>query len=287
MPITDEEIVKAATSLGVLGGGSATAHRILAMLCDTSLGAREIAEHVQREPGIAVRVLKVANSAFYGHSRDIATLDRALLILGLDAVRGIAAAACLNRSIGRRTQIGAVDPNTLVNHCVASAFAAEQLARVCRRPLAGEAFMAALLHDFGVPVQERLDPDGVNALQNELGAHPEANVLALEQSLVRVTHGRCAQVIFNQWRLPESITLAAQYHDDPLAAPAAALELTALVYLGIQLAITADFTIPTELRPWPVPREPLLQMLGLDEASFEPILEQLPERVLLVAEAVG
>ncbi|HXC60060.1 MAG TPA: HDOD domain-containing protein, partial [Steroidobacteraceae bacterium] len=92
MAITDAEIVRAATSLGIIGGGANAAHRILATLCDASLDARQIADVIQREPGLAARVLKVANSAFYGSSRHIATLDRALMLLGLDAVRGIAAA---------------------------------------------------------------------------------------------------------------------------------------------------------------------------------------------------
>src|SRR5262245_2000821 len=109
MSFSDAEIVKAASSLGLLGGGSQTAHRILGALCDASLGSREIVSLIEREPGLAARVLKVANSAYYGHSRDISTLDRALTILGIDAVRGITAAACLDRSISRRSHVGGID----------------------------------------------------------------------------------------------------------------------------------------------------------------------------------
>jgi HD-like signal output (HDOD) protein len=285
MTITDAEIVKAATSLGVLGGGAQTAHRILAALCDASLGTREIADLVQREPGLAVRVLKVANSAYYGRSRDIGTLDQALMILGLDAVRGITAAACLDRSVARRGQIGAIDPKALVNHCIASAFAAEQLARASGRALAAEAFMAGLLHDFGVPVQERLDGDGVQALIEALRANPDAEPATLESTLVKVTHGRCAQVIFDNWQLPSAIGAAAMHHDDPAAAPGPVRELTALVHLGIQLAIEAGFTHPLEPRQFRVAREPLLQSLGLAAEVLQPIMEQLPERVLLMSEA--
>jgi len=73
MGITDADIVRAATSLGVIGGDTHAAHRILAALCDPTLDARHVAEIIQREPGLAVRVLKVSNSAFYGSSRNIAT----------------------------------------------------------------------------------------------------------------------------------------------------------------------------------------------------------------------
>jgi HD-like signal output (HDOD) protein len=287
MAISDADIVKAASALGVIGGGAQTAHRILAALCDPDLGTPEVADIVLREPGLAARVLKVANSAYYGFSRNIATLDRALIVLGLDAVRGITAAACLDRSIARRSQFGAIDPRALVHHCVASAFAAEQLARLSGRGNAAEAFMAALLHDFGVPVQERLDPEGVAALIRTLREQPEADVTALEKSLVKIPHTRCAQVIFDGWQLPPSISLAALHHDDPHTAPGPAKELTTLVHLGIQLAIEAGFTYPAEPRQFRVARGPLLRALQIPEESLQPIVERLSERVLLVTDAAA
>jgi HD-like signal output (HDOD) protein len=287
MTITDADIVRAATSLGVLGGGAQSAHRILAALCDASLGAREISELIQREPGLAVRVLKVANSAYYGRSRDISTLDRALVVLGLDAVRGITAAACLDRSIARRTQPAAIDPQALVNHCIASAFGAELLARQSGRCSAAEAFMAALLHDFGVPVQERLDSKGVAELIDALKAQPQCDATALEKSLVQVSHAHCAQVLFDAWQLPPAISLAARHHEDPATAPGPARELTTLVHLGIQLAIEAGFTHPLEPRQLRVPREPLIKSLQLEAAAIAQIVAELPERVLLLGGAAA
>ncbi len=287
MSFTDAEIVKAASSLGLLGGGSHAAHRILGALCDASLGTREVVALIEREPGLSARVLKVANSAYYGQSRNIATLDRAMVILGLDAVRGITAAACLDRSIARRNHIGGIDPRSLVNHCVASAFAAEQLSRQSGRGTASEAFMAALLHDFGVPVQERLDAEGVETFIKALRAQPEADTAELEQSLIKVSHARCAQVIFENWQMPASIVQAARYHDDPSKAPGPSRELTTLVHLGIQIAIEADFTYPMEPRQMRIAREPLLKSLGLGEDVVGEIAGDLTERVLLVTEAVA
>jgi HD-like signal output (HDOD) protein len=148
MSIADAEILQAAKALGVIGGGNQTAYRILATLCDPALDARQIAEVIQRDPGIAARVLKVANSAFYGSSRQIGSLDRALMLLGLDGVRTIAAAACLDRGTPRDSHQAPIDPRALTRHCVASAFAAESLSKRSGRAVPSVAFMAALLHDF-------------------------------------------------------------------------------------------------------------------------------------------
>jgi HD-like signal output (HDOD) protein len=285
MAITEADIVRAASSLGVIAGGANTAHRILATLCDASLDARQIAEVIQREPALAARVLKVANSAFYGSSRNVGTLDRALMLLGLDSVRGIAAAACLDRSVARRSQQAPIDPRALALHSVASAYAAEALTRRCGRAIPTEAFMAALLHDFGVPVQERVDSAGVKQLLDAISSDPEAQISELEARLVQVTHSRCAEVVFENWRLPQAIVVAAKHHDDPSLAPEAARDLTTLVHLGVQLALEAGFTHPLEPRQLRIPREPLLKSMGLDADAATSVIEGLSERVLLVVES--
>jgi HD-like signal output (HDOD) protein len=287
MSISDADIIKAASSMGLLAAGPRTAQRILAALCDPDLSAPEVVALIEREPGLAARVLKVANSAYYGHARDIATLDRALMVLGTDAVRGITAAACLDRSVPRGGKQAGGDARALVNHCVASAFAAEELARLSHRSTPGEAFIAALLHDYGVPVQERLDPEGVEMFHEALEQTPDADPVELERTRVHVTHARVAQVIFDHWQMPESIVMAALHHDDPATAPESGRDLATIVHLGVQTAIEARFTYPLEPHQFHVHRAPLLEKLGLNETVIQKLAGDLPRRVRPLMEAVA
>jgi HD-like signal output (HDOD) protein len=285
MSIADADILQAARFLGILGGGNQAPHQILITLCDTSLDARQIAEVIQRDPGIAARVLKVANSAFYGSARQVGSLDRALLLLGLDGVRTIAAAACLDRGTPRHNPQAPIDLRALTRHCVAGAFAAESLSRRSGRGTPAVAFMAALLHDFGVPVQERLDSPGVVQLMQGLAADQDASAAELEEKLVRVGHARCAEVIFLDWRLPEAIVTAALHHEAPARAPPPSRELALLVHLGVQLALQAGFTHPLEPRPGRMARELMLHSLGVSEEHIASIVAGLPERVQLLLDA--
>jgi HD-like signal output (HDOD) protein len=284
MTITGVDIIQAARSLGIVGGGNHSAHQILVMLCDPALDARQVAEVIQRDPGIAARVLKVANSAFYGGSRNIGSLDRALTFLGTDTVRGIAGAACLDRGMPRRSHRAPIDPPALTLHSVASAFAAEGLSRRTGRASPSETFMAALLHDFGVVVQERVDSAGVAQLINALAADEQASPIELEESLVKVGHAQCAELVFEDWHLPQAIVASVRYHDAPGRAPAPLREQALLVHLGVQLALQAGFVHPLEPRPGRSARELLLRSLALDEADIEPILASLADRVHLVVD---
>ncbi len=281
----DEQILKAAATLGVLDGSARGAPRLLALLCDPALSAGQLAAVLACEPGLALRVLRVANSAFYGVSRSVASIDRALLLLGLDAVRGIAAAACLDRTIRRAGAAASLDMDALVHHGCAAAVAAESLARRGHAALAPDAFIAGLLHDLGIAVQLRVDPQGVQAVIEALGACPDRSPPDLEGPRLRVGHEQCAAVLFEAWQLPAALVEAARHHHDPLAAPAAQRELAALVHLGDQLALACGATHalePLARQPEPAP----LALLGMDATDLDQVAAGLPERVRQLREAL-
>ena len=167
---TQQQILAAAHELGVINGDAQAAPRLLSALCQPDATAQSISRLIGSEPGLAARVLRVANSPFYGVTRAIATIDRAVVVLGLDAVRGIAAAGCLDRSLSRGDPL--LNMSQLLRHSVATAAAAEALARMSDRSLAPEAFMAGLLHDFGSVLMTRLDPQGMSTLLAKFTAIP-------------------------------------------------------------------------------------------------------------------
>jgi HD-like signal output (HDOD) protein len=282
----DALILKAATALGVLGSGPLGAQRILALLCDPAVSASRVAAVMAREPGLTLRVLRVANSAFYGAARNITTIDRAFLLLGLDAVRGIAAAACLDRTVRRATATTPIDMDALVHHSLGTAVAAETLARLRHRALAADAFIAGLLHNLGVAVQAQVDPRGLGELIDALRAAPERGLTALEAERVQVGHEHCAAVLFEAWKLPAALVEATRHHHDPLAAPQSHRALAALVNLGIQLSLACGNTYALEPAA-PQRDAAVMALLGLSDADLDRVAAELPGRLAQLGEAFG
>ena len=163
-PVDRAQILRSAAAVGIMSADGNTTPRIMASLCDPAVSAAHVCGLISKEPILYARVLRVANSAYYQQSRSITTLDRALVLLGLDAVRGIAAAACLNRTVARSKQHQLVDMGSVLDHSISAAAAAESLARIDHPRLAPEAFIAGLLHNLGIAVQMHLDASGVQAM---------------------------------------------------------------------------------------------------------------------------
>lgn len=277
-PVTPDRIREAARALGILNGDARSAPRILAALCQDGASPKDIARLIGQDPGLTVRVLRVANSAFYGVPRAIATIDRAVVVLGLDAVRGIAAAACLDRSVTRGAESSLLDMAQFLRHSLATAAAAESLARIGHRELAPEAFIGGLLHDLGAVVQLRLDPAGLAKVAAAARAEPGTPLPEIEARHAQVGHEACARVLFEAWNLPAGLVACAGYHHLPQAAPPGHDLLLAMVRLGDQVAVGAGMGFCAEIEAGET--EPgALDRLGLTTDQLQAAAVALPERL--------
>jgi HD-like signal output (HDOD) protein len=280
-----DQILRAATSLGILGGGAGSASRIIAELCNPDVRAAEVASLIGHQPSLCARVLRVSNSPYYGQARAVHTLQRALVVLGLEAVRGIAAAACLDRSMVRAAGSPPVDMEALLQHSIATAVAAESLARLRHAPFAAEAFIAGLLHNLGVAVQIQVDGAGIDAILAARRTDSFGDIRALELRYAAVHHEECAALIFAAWELPDSLVTAAGHHHEPLTAPPAHRDLAALVNLGAILGLGCARSFALESAP--LERDSLAgALLGLDPAQVDAVAAALPDRVGVLRRAL-
>jgi HD-like signal output (HDOD) protein len=271
-------IRKAASTLGILGGAGLSASRVMAALSLPGTALDEVSRLISQEPCLAARVLRVANSAYYGLARSVTTIDRALVVLGRDAARGIAAATCLDRAMMRAPESALIQRQALVTHSLATGVAAEMLARPLGKDRASEAFIAGLIHNLGLPVQALLGATSVQALMASLADDPDQDIRALEMSHGLVSHEACAAVVFESWQLPATLIAATTHHHQPDEAPEPHRPLAWLVHVGMQVAAEAGFGFPLEPRqePWDVTR---LAGLGLDLARLDEVRGRLPVKL--------
>lgn len=286
-PWPRESILAAARAMA---GGAGFAPALLAALTSPHADSRQVVAAIHNAPGIALRVLKVANSAFYGHSGRVDALDRAVQVLGLDAVRTMASAACLDRVLpGADSAGGGPRAADLLNHSLATAVLARDLALLLLPERCADAFLAGLLHDLGYRMVQRLAgaPAGGCAGTGLLGRAQER---AQEQAhdsghhgehdgatIARLWHGPCAALVFESWSLPGWLVGVVACHHRPADA-AAELgtelgALTRIVAAAEHLAEASGHGLaeePLSEEPWPLPE------LERDSPALTALRQQLP-----------
>ncbi len=272
-------ILSAASSIGLLGHKAPGGASLLAALCNPRAQSGQVAALIRKEPALYARVLRVANSPFYSHSREVTTIEHALMMMGIDAVRGIAAAACLDRTMPRGKELAIIDIRALLRHSVATAVAAETLAKAVRPTLAPEAFVAGLLHNLGVPVQIGMDAPAVQAMVALRQSRDERTMPALEAQCGVASHQDCIGVIAEAWQLPATLAAATHFHHDPMSAPEAHRDLASLVNLGANLGLAMGCTFSLEPLAEP-PDRAAMARLGLSDRDLVTVAVDLPERVV-------
>jgi HD-like signal output (HDOD) protein len=283
-PLSAADVIAGARQLGASGGGPGTA-RLLAVLIDPLAELDEVLSTLHGEPALAARVLKVANAPLYGRSGQVGTLEHAVQMLGLDAVRGICAACCMDRTPIAGNP-GGLDPRQFRLHSLAAAFAGQRLARALAPALEAQAFMAGLLHDIGLVLMARLRPQTLAALADQQPPADAEAEIAFERQHAGLSHDACAGHLAAAWGLPVWLIEAVGAHHafpcstDPLEPPA--LTLARLVQAADALAHHAGFGLRAscaQALAWP-------QLgLGADDALIDSIVAALPDQIGAVMDA--
>ena len=279
--LTPTEVTAAARAMGTAGGGTA---RLLAVLTDPLAETEEVLASLHGEPTLAARVLKVANSPFYHQAGTVGTLDRAIQVLGLDAIRGICAACCMDRVPLTRAP-GAPDPQQFRLHSLATAVAATHLARQLAPARHAEAFIAGLLHDIGLVLLARLRPDAMAEIANLPASTPAATVLQMEHQLTGMTHADCAAQLATAWCLPAWLVAAVGGHHGPAPADGS-VSTPALVQAADLLAHRAGFGLHASC-PLAEGRPGLGLGVGASDELLERLTAELPDHVQALAAATA
>lgn len=277
-------ILEAARALHMQSAGNSSPAQLISQLCDERLNSDELAARIEAHPVLCARVLKVANSPYYGQAGSVASIKRALLLLGVSAVRGIAAAACIRQFIPPRGGV-LPDLSAVMLHSLATAVACDRLAHVTAASLAPEAFIAGLIHNLGTVIQAALDPTGTAALIAARAADPAQDLRTVELQHCEAGHETCAAVLFDAWHLPQSLIISAQHHHDPAQAPDSHRRIAGLVWAGGHLALCCQFTYSLEPVA-PARDDSRLQELGFPPEHLDSVTAELVERVELLSRSL-
>lgn len=188
----------------------ATASAVLQSIDDPNASAASLARIIERDVSLTARVLAVANSPFYGLLRKVSTVELALVILGLSAVKEILLSLVVQRIFANmRTDL--LDVRDFWNYSVYCGSTARFLARKLGYRVAGEAFVAGLIHDIGILIIAQFLPKEfteIRRIQNS-GAisYNEA-----EQYVLGNSHNEVGLWFAERWNLPEQLRCAIYCH---------------------------------------------------------------------------
>ncbi len=213
--------------------------RINRLVEDPDSTVSDIAKAVGQDPSFTVRLLRVANSPFYGFSATIDTVPKAVAIIGTSQIRSLALATSVASSFDGL-------PNALVSmqhfwrHSLYCALVARGLARQVSKCDPDAVFTAALLHDIGeLVIFNRLTLQAKEALQLVLDSADELPIYQAERQIMGFDHAQVGGELARQWKLPQMLEECIEFHHDIRSELRFSREV-AVVHIANILALMAE-----------------------------------------------
>ena len=255
-----------------------TVLRVMQITEDPKAGITDLAEVLISDQALAARVLKLANSAFYGSSRRIGTVSSAVVILGMRTTRNLVMAASCEALLEGEVAGYGLPRGVLLRHSLACASAAQALAKRAKYRGMEEAFVAGLLHDIGKVVMNAYERDQFGEVLVMVSGG--MTYFEAERAVFGFDHAEAGGCLLERWNLPLALVSAVQHHHAPLDAPGDS-PLPCLVHAADAVCLSLGIGLRLGGRTDTLQPETLF-VLGLTPKDFDEVAQQTCD---LLAEA--
>lgn len=208
--------------------------RLLLLLDDPTANCEKLADIIRVDPNLTANIFRIANSVSHGGARRIEKISEAIARVGLREVYRVVMEIVTSPAL-KAQDVFASQRVDLWRHSLATAVAAQTLARHLTEEDPEVAFTAALLHDVGKALFSRAaGADYFQLLQMCLLKNDP--VWQAERDEFEIDHGVVGGRLLRAWKFPTRIAGAVAEHHAPWQAPHEQSQLAALVHVGNILA---------------------------------------------------
>jgi putative nucleotidyltransferase with HDIG domain len=210
---TPEEIKEKIQSIIHLPALPTVAMQVVELVDNPRTSASSLGKVIATDQALTGKVLKIANSPFYGFPKKIATVDFAIIVLGFDALKEIIISLSLISSLQKKSD-PFLDARAFWDHSIATGVVARRLARDLGYRVSGEVFVGGLLHDMGITILHRYF---TNEFTRIVGIVRETDLtfLEAEESVLGVTHADVGGWLATRWNLPDHLIEVLATHHAP------------------------------------------------------------------------
>jgi len=197
----------------------AVALEVVRLCQEDRVQGEEIGEVTSQDPALAARILRLANSPYFGLRHEVTTVSHAVVMMGIVSVRTIALGFSLMSSLAE-ARASAFNLRDFWARSLVAGAAAREISRATRTGNREEAFLGALLQNLGLLVLSAAVPRELERVLRTASRH---DVLPqVERKVLGSDHAEVGAWLVEGWGLPRIFVDAIRHHHDPLACEDAA-----------------------------------------------------------------
>ena len=205
--------------------------KILDVTADENAGASDLQDILKADPAITSKLLKVANSAYYGLQQNVVNIKNAIIFLGFKTVKNLAVAASVCDMFKSQDTVGGYSREDLWKHSVVVAICAKTIAQRAGLKSGEDVFTAGIMHDIGIIMEDQYLHDRFLTLLERTDLN-EVGFTKAEMEAFGFDHALFGESITIQWKIPSEITKLIAFHHKPRQAPEDYQQSATIIYLA-------------------------------------------------------
>jgi len=214
--------------------------RLIEIIQDEIASAKELESIVKYDQGLSAKVLRIANSAFFGLRSQITTLSRAIMTIGYFKVRAMCLSTLLMEFFSCPQSLDASQKEAFWKHAFATARIASEIAQ--KRPWVSreQAYILGLLHDLGRVLMAVHFPRHHRSIENL--AESRKIPMWFAENQYGLTHTQMGKWAAVKWAFPDMFQMVMEFHHSPDKSPCHAPEVR-IISLADVLAHSREYPL--------------------------------------------
>lgn len=263
-----------------LGSYGPVLQEIEAALQSPQCNLNTIGDAIQKDPDLTARLLRLANSPFFGFANRLSTVAEAVSLLGIQQIQDMIVASSVLEQF-RGVPDNLVNKDSFWRHSLAVGLTARLLAMERRLPKPDKFFVAGLLHDVGRLVLLSQAAESAAAVF-ELYQREKMLLREAEKKILGYDHQQIAAELLQSWSYPPVLVQAVAFHHAPNQSvaklDAAVVHIADHLVNAMGLGSSGEqFVPPLDDKAW--------ALLGLEAENLGKIVEAVDTQILAVEEA--
>ncbi|PKO49396.1 MAG: hypothetical protein CVU31_00100 [Betaproteobacteria bacterium HGW-Betaproteobacteria-4] len=210
--------------------------RLMKTVDDEQATMGDLANIVEQDPGLASRILSVANSPALRRGRELKSLETCLVALGTRLVRSLATCLSIQRLFDRNAKLDASTVADFWSHSLLVGELARSVAELAEYPHPDEAYLSGLLHDIGELILLSALGDPYWRFLKNSAESPRLQ--AEESQLFGTTHAEVGGWLIDQWGIDTLLADGVAFHHASAVQILTATSLPQIIWIAQTMRLT-------------------------------------------------
>jgi len=251
---------------------------IINIIDDPKATVKDLQDIIEVDPPLTGKVLRVANSVYYGPMQQISGIEKAVIRIGFNALKQIALCQKICEIFNDSSNYRGFSRILLWKHSVAVALLGKMIFRMEFRKCGEDIYTAGLLHEIGIIAEDQLLHDDFKKIL-EISFTEKKDLAEAENHVLGYHHAALGMALLDHWDLPPELGKAVGYHHNPNDAPSEYSQIVMTLYIADCLCL--DRGIGYTDSPYHDRNiyEKCLERLNIEQFSLDMIVERMEDEI--------